>query len=161
MNRILRAIVGLGLIGYGVYSGIYWFYLGAIPLITAIINLYPLESKIGEYEVQTACCSSDTLTWSVKKEDIQACYSMPNTINSDAIRVEVLGTGCSRCIELMNVVETVVSKMDKEVEVVKVEDIEEIMSYNVVSTPSLVINGTVVSSGKVLSQAEVLEYINA
>jgi thiol-disulfide isomerase/thioredoxin len=171
MNRILRGIVGLGLIGYGAYSGIYWFYLGVVPLFTAIINWCPLESKIGGCDpesgccatttdaTQTTCCSSDTPTWSAKKEDVQACCSTPIATHSDTMLVKVLGTGCPKCIELMNVVETAVDKIDKEVKVIKVEDIEEIMSYNVVSTPSLVINGKVVSSGKVLTLQEVIDYI--
>ena len=38
----LRIVLGAILIGYGVYSGISWFYLGAIPLIAGAINFCPL-----------------------------------------------------------------------------------------------------------------------
>ena len=40
--RIVRIIVGLGLIATGVITGIYWFYLGALPLIAGIANFCPL-----------------------------------------------------------------------------------------------------------------------
>jgi len=40
--RPLRIVLGGGLIGYGVYSGNVWFYLGVIPLIAGIINFCPL-----------------------------------------------------------------------------------------------------------------------
>jgi hypothetical protein len=38
----IRVAIGVGLIGYGFYSGISWFYLGAIPLIAGVINFCPL-----------------------------------------------------------------------------------------------------------------------
>jgi predicted thioredoxin/glutaredoxin len=91
---------------------------------------------------------------------VQACCSTPVAVSSEAMLVEVLGTGCAKCIALMKIVESAVSTISKEIKVVKVENIDEIMAYKVVSTPSLVINGRVVSSGKVLSIAEVTEYIN-
>jgi hypothetical protein len=40
--RPIRIVVGLGLIGYGVYSGNSWFYLGAVPLIAGLSNFCPL-----------------------------------------------------------------------------------------------------------------------
>jgi len=39
--RPFRIILGLGLIGYGYYSGIAWFYLGVIPLIAGIVGFCP------------------------------------------------------------------------------------------------------------------------
>lgn len=40
--RPIRIIAGLALIGYGVYSGNQWFYLGVIPLIAGLVNFCPL-----------------------------------------------------------------------------------------------------------------------
>ncbi len=40
--RPIRIVVGLSLIGYGIYSGNPWFYLGVIPLIAGIANFCPL-----------------------------------------------------------------------------------------------------------------------
>ena len=39
--RPIRIVVGLGLIAFGVYSGIQWFYLGFIPLIAGLVNFCP------------------------------------------------------------------------------------------------------------------------
>jgi len=76
------------------------------------------------------------------------------------MKIEVLGTGCSKCIALEASVKEAIAKSGKFVELKKVEDIMEIMAYQVVSTPALVIDGVVVSTGKLLSAEEVLKYIN-
>lgn len=76
------------------------------------------------------------------------------------MKIEVLGTGCAKCITLEKVVKEAIAKSGKFVQLEKVDDIMEIMAYQVVSTPGLVIDGKVVSTGKVLSVDEVLAYIN-
>ncbi len=76
------------------------------------------------------------------------------------MKIEVLGTGCAKCITLEKVVKEAIAKSGKFVQFEKVDDIMKIMEYQVVSTPGLVIDGTVVSTGKVLSVDEVLTYIN-
>ncbi|MGB5965914.1 MAG: thioredoxin family protein [Sulfurimonadaceae bacterium] len=76
------------------------------------------------------------------------------------MKIEVLGTGCTKCITLENVVKQAIAKSGKFVQLEKVDDIMKIMEYQVVSTPGLVIDGKVVSTGKVLSVDEVLAYIN-
>jgi small redox-active disulfide protein 2 len=72
------------------------------------------------------------------------------------MKIEVLGTGCTKCVALENVVKEAVAKSGKFVQVEKVDDIMKIMEYEVVSTPGLVIDGKVVSTGKVLSVDEVV-----
>jgi len=76
------------------------------------------------------------------------------------MKIEVLGTGCAKCVTLEKVVKDAVAKSGKFAQVEKVDDIMKIMEYQVVSTPGLVIDGKVVSSGKVLSVDEVLAFIN-
>lgn len=75
------------------------------------------------------------------------------------MKIEVLGTGCTKCIALENTVKQAIAKSGRFVQLVKVDDIMEIMKYQVVSTPGLVIDGKVVSTGKVLSVDEVLALI--
>jgi small redox-active disulfide protein 2 len=75
------------------------------------------------------------------------------------MKIEVLGTGCAKCITLEKVVKEAVAKSGKFAQIVKVDDIMKIMEYQVVSTPALVIDGKVVSSGKVLSVDEVVALI--
>jgi len=76
------------------------------------------------------------------------------------MKIEVLGTGCKKCTELEAVVKQAIAKSGKFVQLEKVDDIMKIMEYQVVSTPGLVIDGKVVSTGKVLSIDEVLAHIN-
>ena len=76
------------------------------------------------------------------------------------MKIEILGAGCSKCVQLEAVVQQAIAQSGTSVELVKVEDIMEIMQYQVVSTPGLVVDGKVVSTGKVLRVDEVLAYIN-
>ena len=75
------------------------------------------------------------------------------------MKIEILGTGCSKCTQLEAVVKQAVAKSGKFAQIQKIEDIMKIMEYQVISTPGLVIDGVVVSSGKVLSVDEVLALI--
>lgn len=72
------------------------------------------------------------------------------------MKIEVLGTGCSKCQALTLHVKEAVAKKGLFVQIEKVEDIMQIMSYGVTSTPALVIDGNVVSSGKLLSVDEIV-----
>jgi small redox-active disulfide protein 2 len=76
------------------------------------------------------------------------------------MKIEVLGTGCAKCVTLEKVVKEAVAKSGKFAQILKVDDILKIMEYGVMSTPGLVIDGKVVSTGKVLSVDEVLKLIN-
>ena len=48
MSRVVRILLGLGLIGYGIYSGNAWFYLGFIPLLVGVMNWCPMGAIGGE-----------------------------------------------------------------------------------------------------------------
>ncbi|MBU1990096.1 TM0996/MTH895 family glutaredoxin-like protein [bacterium] len=76
------------------------------------------------------------------------------------MKIEVLGTGCTKCMQLEAVVKEAVAKSGKFAQIEKVDDIVKIMEYQVMSTPGLVIDGKVLSTGKVLSVDEVLELMN-
>ncbi|HON56871.1 MAG TPA: thioredoxin family protein [bacterium] len=67
------------------------------------------------------------------------------------MKIEILGTGCTKCKNLFNAVQEAVKQTNISCEIEKVEDISKIMSYGVMMTPALVINGEVKSAGKVLS----------
>ena len=75
------------------------------------------------------------------------------------MKIEVLGTGCAKCATQEKIFKEAIAKSGKFVQLEKVDDIMEIMKYQVVSTPALVVNGKVVSTGKILSVEEVLAYI--
>ena len=67
------------------------------------------------------------------------------------MEIKILGTGCSKCKKLEENVKTAVSELGLEANVEKVEDLVQIMKYGVMSTPGFVINGSVKSTGKVLT----------
>jgi small redox-active disulfide protein 2 len=72
------------------------------------------------------------------------------------MKIEVLGTGCSKCKTLYENTKKAVKESGKDAEIIKVEEIPKIMAYGVMSTPALVIDGQVKSSGKVASIAEIM-----
>ncbi len=77
------------------------------------------------------------------------------------MKIEILGTGCSKCKALEEATKQAVAQSGKFAQIEKVEDIMKIMEYNVMSTPGLVIDGKVLSTGKLLSVAEIVELIKA
>lgn len=75
------------------------------------------------------------------------------------MHIKVLGTGCKKCKELEKNVRKVVEENSLDAKVEKVEDVQTIMSYGVMSTPGLVVDDKVVSTGKVLSADELTAWI--
>ena len=69
--------------------------------------------------------------------------------------IKVLGSGCPNCKRLERYVRQVITDTGVEATLTKVTDWDKIMAYNIVSTPGLVINEQVVSSGRIPSKAEV------
>lgn len=75
------------------------------------------------------------------------------------MEIKVLGTGCTKCKNLENLVREVIAENQFNAVVSKVEDIVQIMNYGVISTPGLVINEKVVISGRVPSKDEIMQQI--
>ncbi len=75
------------------------------------------------------------------------------------MKIEVLGTGCSKCKKTKEIIEKVVKQSGVEAEVIKVEDIEKIMSYGVMVTPAVVIDGDVKLAGKVPDEKDIKKWI--
>lgn len=71
------------------------------------------------------------------------------------MKIEILGTGCAKCNELEMKVKQAVAQSGKFVQIEKVSDIQKIVGYGVMSTPGLVIDGVVKSTGRVLSVEEI------
>lgn len=76
------------------------------------------------------------------------------------MEIKVLGTGCSRCQQLEKEVFNALAALDVVADVEKVEDIQKILSYKVMSTPALVVNGKVKVAGKVPKLDEIKKYIS-
>ena len=71
------------------------------------------------------------------------------------MEIKVLGTGCSKCKATYEMVNRVVKDNNINATVTKVEDIIEIMKYNVMNMPAIVIDGKVVLSGKTPGEKEI------
>ena len=75
------------------------------------------------------------------------------------MRIKILGSGCANCKTLFRRTEDALRELNIQAELVKVEDIQGIMSYGIMSTPGLVINEKVVSQGRVPSVDTLKEVI--
>jgi len=75
------------------------------------------------------------------------------------LTIKVLGSGCANCKRLEQIARKVVEEMALEAEVIKLTDYKYIMAYNIMSTPGLVINEKVVSSGRIPSEAEITTFL--
>ena len=71
------------------------------------------------------------------------------------MEIKVLGTGCSKCKATYETVNKVVKENNINATVTKVEDIMEIMKYNVMNMPAIIIDGKVVLSGKTPGEKEI------
>jgi small redox-active disulfide protein 2 len=75
------------------------------------------------------------------------------------MKIQVLGTGCAKCKQLTANTEQAVAELGVQATVEKVEDVREIMKFKVMSTPALVVDGVVRSTGKVLTPEAVKQLL--
>ena len=75
------------------------------------------------------------------------------------LTIKVLGPGCANCKKLEAIARQAVEQMGMEAEIIKVTEYPEIMAYNIMSTPGLVINEKVVSFGRIPSPAEITTWL--
>jgi small redox-active disulfide protein 2 len=75
------------------------------------------------------------------------------------MEIKILGTGCANCKTLEKGTQIAVEQLGIDATIEKVEDIVKIMSYGIMRTPGLVIDGKVVLSGRVPSVSELKEII--
>lgn len=69
--------------------------------------------------------------------------------------IKILGTGCARCKQTEAVIRETLEEMGVSANIEKVEDIEQIVAYNVMATPAVVVDEQVMFKGKVPSKVEV------
>jgi small redox-active disulfide protein 2 len=75
------------------------------------------------------------------------------------IRIQILGTGCPKCKLLTANAEAAVKALGIEATIEKVEKIQDIMKFAVMTTPALVVDGQVKSAGKVLSPDDIKKFL--
>lgn len=75
------------------------------------------------------------------------------------MEIEILGIGCVHCKRLESVARQVVEGMNVEARITEVTDMAKIVSYDIVTTPGLVVDGKVVSSGRVPGKSEIVSMV--
>lgn len=76
------------------------------------------------------------------------------------MEIKVLGTGCPTCKTLEKLVRDAVTELNIDATITKEEDIMNIMSYGIMRTPGLVVDGKVVMSGRLPSEKELREILS-
>jgi small redox-active disulfide protein 2 len=77
------------------------------------------------------------------------------------LTVKILGSGCANCRKLEAVAREAAAGAGVDAEFIKVTDMKDILAYDVLSTPGLVINEKLVCSGRIPAQAEVRQWMSA
>ncbi|MBN2724286.1 MAG: TM0996/MTH895 family glutaredoxin-like protein [Deltaproteobacteria bacterium] len=70
-------------------------------------------------------------------------------------KLQILGTGCPKCKKLTEHAKTASEKFPGEYEIVKIDDINEIISFGIMQTPGLAVDGKILSTGKLLKVEEI------
>lgn len=98
--------------------------------------------------VQSCGCSGE----STEPAETSCCATTPGTKVHEVL---VLGPGCAKCKKTYQVVEDVINENNLDVKLTKIEDIAEMMKYNIMATPAVVVDGTVKIKGHVPTADEV------
>ncbi len=77
------------------------------------------------------------------------------------LTIKILGSGCANCKKLEAVAREAAASAGMDAEFIKVTDMKAIMAYDLLSTPGLVVNEKLVSSGRIPTQAEVRQWLAA
>lgn len=85
--------------------------------------------------------------------------SQAEAAKQEDISVKVLGSGCAKCNELENTVREALAELGMDTDINHVTDFSQIAAYGVMSTPALVVDGKVVSHGKVLKKQEAIDIL--
>ncbi len=109
----------------------------------------PSEIAAKKAQQSSGCCGD------VSAESIAAAQEA----NSAGASVKVLGSGCSKCNQLEAATKEALKTLGMDTAIDHVTDFSQIASYGVMSTPALVVDGKVVSYGKVLKSDEVVEIL--
>lgn len=107
--------------------------------------------KLGKKKETSGCCcggncNADTM-------------ANAETAKQEGAAIKVLGTGCAKCNQLEAATKEALEQLGMDTTIDHVTDFSQIASYGVMSTPALVVDGKVVSYGKVLRTEEVVKIL--
>lgn len=100
-----------------------------------------------------SCCCGSNIIVDDDVKPVQSCCAADSGTNVS--EVLVLGPGCAKCKETYRVVERVITEYNLNVRLSKIEDIAEMMKYNIMATPAVVVDGKVKIKGHVPSADEI------
>lgn len=106
-----------------------------------------IKAKKKETPAPSCCCGAGCDCESMAKAE---------TAKAEGPGVKVLGSGCAKCNALEAATKEALAQLGMDTEIDHVKDFSQIASYGVMSTPALVVDGKVVSYGKVLKTEEVV-----
>lgn len=123
-----------------------------------------LFGKKKEEETKVGCCcggtpSSESVNEKCCEEKTSVATEGSCACGGKGCHIKVLGAGCKSCHEQYENVKNAVANMNLDAEVLYITDMEQVMSYGVMSMPAIVVNEQVVSMGKVLKAAQVEELL--
>ncbi|WP_320972099.1 thioredoxin family protein [Enterocloster bolteae] len=75
------------------------------------------------------------------------------------MNIKVIGTGCDKCDTLYKNVQTAIKELDVDAEIEKVEDLIDIVKLGVMTSPSLMVDGKLVISGRVAKKEELIKLL--
>ncbi len=102
------------------------------------------------------CSCGENLILEESEEPADSCCCG----NRAAIReIKVLGPGCAKCKTTYRTIEKVIADNNLDVKLTKIEDIAEIMNYNVISTPAVIVDGAVRVKGHVPTEDEIKQLL--
>lgn len=96
-----------------------------------------------------------------KREEKKGCCApeAAQTAGEAECSVKILGGGCAKCNQLEAATVEALTELGMDANIEHVRDFEKIAAYGVMTTPALVVDGRVVSSGKVLKKAEIVRIL--
>ncbi|MDR9757965.1 MAG: thioredoxin family protein [Thermacetogeniaceae bacterium] len=75
------------------------------------------------------------------------------------MEIKILGTGCAKCDKLEEMVREAVGELGVDAEIIKITDLNEILEYDIMMTPGLVVNGEIICSGRLPKMDEILSWL--
>lgn len=106
-------------------------------------------AKKKENQTEGCCCGN------IDAETMKSAA----TAKTEGVSVKVLGSGCDKCNQLEKAAREALSELGMDAAIDHVTDFAQIAAYGVMSTPALVVDGKVVSYGKVLKKDEVVKIL--